>query len=74
MKDKGLERILMVIFGMGGITLLIIASVRPMLPSEIMMVTSVGSFSLLVVLIRALSLRFLRARESVKKVPAEQGS
>ncbi len=65
MKDKGLERILMVIFGMGGITLLIIASVRPMLPSEIMMVTSVGSFSLLVVLIRALSLTLSKAKTGV---------
>ncbi len=64
MEDKGLERMLMVIFGMGGIALLIVASVRPMLPSETIMITSVGSLSLLGVLIR--SLFFFRAKAGVK--------
>ncbi len=64
MKDKGLERILLVMFGMGGITLLIIAFLQTMLPSETMMVTPIGSLSLLVVLIR--SLFFFRAKAGVK--------
>ncbi len=46
MKDKGLERMLMVIFGMGGIALLAVTLVRPMLPFETIMIASVGSLSL----------------------------
>ncbi len=64
MEDKGLEKMLMVIFGMGGIALLIVALVRPMLPSEVMMITSIGSISLLGVVIR--SLFFFRAKAGVK--------
>ena len=66
MEDKGLGKILMVIFGMGGIALLIVASVRPMVPSETMMITSVGSLSLLGVVIRVVSLRFLKVKTDDK--------
>ncbi len=62
MADKGLERMLMVIFGMGGIALLIVTLVRPMLPPETIMIASVGSLSLLGVVIRVVLLRLSRAK------------
>ena len=63
MGDKVLDIFLMVFFGMGGITILVIAGTRPMPVSEIIMTTSVGLIGLFVVLNRALSLRPMRAKD-----------
>jgi len=70
-RDKALDIFLMMLFGMGGITILILAWAQPMLLPERILTTSVGSVGLFWVLIRALSLIAMRARMCVEEVPAE---
>ena len=60
MRDKGLGIFLMVLFGMGGITILILAWAWPMPLPERILATSVGSIGLVWVLTRALLLGYFR--------------
>ncbi len=69
-RDKALDIFLMMLFGMGGITILILGWTQPMPLSERILTTSVGSIGLFWVLIRALLLIAMRARMCVEEVPA----
>ncbi len=73
-RDKSLDIFLMVLFGMGGITILILAWAQPMLLPERILTTSVGSMGLLWVFVRALVRRPLRADTSVALVLLEAQS
>ena len=57
MRDKGLDILLMGIFGMGGVTILILAWVRPMSMFERVFPSVIGSLGLLFVLVKVLLLR-----------------
>jgi len=69
MRDKALDILLMVLFGMGGIAVLTLAWARPMPVSERILATFVGSIGLLWVLIRVLLLRFVLTKTGMAKVP-----
>ena len=70
-RDKTLDIFLMVLFGMGGITILILAWAQPMpLPGRIL-TTSIGSIGLFWVLIRILLLHSVLAKMGTAKVPEE---
>ena len=69
MTDKSLDIFLKLLFGLGGITLLVIAWVQPMLVSERVLTASVGSIGLGWVLARWLFSRTGKA--AWQKVPAE---
>lgn len=71
MEDKGLNIFLMLLFGMGGIVILIIAWIRPMPVPERILATAVGSIGLLGVLIRAQLLRSAVAKTSIGENRAE---
>ncbi len=57
MIDKGLEKLLMGFFGIGGITILILAWAQPMPLPERMMTISIGAIGIVWVLARLLSWR-----------------
>ena len=57
MTDKGLEIFLMLLFGMGGTTILIVAWVQPMPVFERILATFIGSIGLFGGLVRLLLLR-----------------
>ena len=58
MTDKGLDRLIYAIFGIGGMAILILAWVRPMTLSERIPVIFIGSIGFIYALIRALLSRF----------------
>ena len=58
MIDKGLDRLLNCIFGVGGITILILAWVQPMPASDRIFAIFVGSIGFMWVFIRVLLSRF----------------
>ena len=62
MRDKGLDRLLSCIFGLGGITILILTWVHPMPASDRIFAVSIGSIGFLGVLTRIVLLRFKPAR------------
>jgi len=72
MGDKGLGKLLMALLFMGGITLFTTASVRPMQLSEIILVISLGTVSLLGVLIPSLYLLWIKVNS--KKEPMVRGT
>ena len=55
MRDKGLQLFLMVVFGAGGIGILVLAWIQPMTLHERILITFVGSVGVLWMLIHALS-------------------
>ena len=61
MRDIGLDILMMVVFGIGGITILVLAWIQPMSPAERILSISVGSAGLLGVLIRIVLLMSVRA-------------
>ena len=67
MGDKSLGIFLMVLFGMGGITILIIAWVQPMSLPERIVTTSIGSIGPFWVLGRTISLRSMLAKIGIRK-------
>ena len=71
MGDKSLGIFLMVLFGMGGIIILIVAWAQPMPASERILTTFVGSIGIIWTLIRALLLMSAPAKVDVKKGLAE---
>ena len=73
-RDKTLDIFLMVLFGMGGITILVITWAQPMPLLERIVTASIGSIGLFWVLVRLLICRFLRADTSVTSVPVEAQS
>ena len=71
MIDKSLEIFLMLLFGTGGITILVLAWVPAMPLSERIVTICVGAMGLLWVLVRASTLMLARAKINVKKPLAE---
>ena len=71
MHDKSLDIFLMAWFGVGGITILVIAWVQPMPVSEKILSVFIGSVGLLWVLIRALMLMATPARAAIGKSPSQ---
>ena len=71
MRDKGLDIFLMVLFGVGGIAILVLAWTRPMPVPERILTTSVGAIGFFGVLARALFLVFEQGRINLEKDSAE---
>ena len=76
MIDKSLGVFLMVLFGVSGMAILVLAWLWPMPASERILTTFVGATGLFMALIRALLLKFPRARadaeQSTVKVEVEE--
>ena len=70
MRDKTLDIFLMAVFGVGGIIILIIASVQPMPASEKILSVFIGSAGLLWVVVRALMLTATLARAAIGRSPS----
>jgi hypothetical protein len=68
-RDKTLDIFLMVLFGIGGIAILILAWTRPMSLAERILTTSIGSIGISWALVRAVILLLMRAKISVAKNP-----
>ncbi|GEM_PF-1083435 len=62
MTDRTLDIFLMVLFGLGGLTILTLAWVQPMPASERILATIIGSIGLVWVFFRALSLKLIPAK------------
>lgn len=62
MIDRGLEKLLMVIFGAGGIVIFVHVLAQPMLAHERVSAIIIGSMGLFWVLIRVLLWRSMRAK------------
>ena len=73
MRDKGLDIFLMVLFGVGGIVILVLAWTRPMPVPERILTTSIGAIGFFGVLARALFLLFEQGRINLEKDSAEVG-
>ena len=71
MIDKSLGIFLMVLFGISSIAVLILAWVWPMLSSERILATVIGTAGLFVVLIRARLLKSLQDKTDTEQVPVE---
>ena len=71
MRDKSLDIFLMVLFGISGIAVLILAWVRPMTASESILTIFIGSAGLFMALTRARLLKSLPSRTDVEPAPAE---
>ena len=71
MRDKTLDIFLIVLFGLGGIAILILAWVQPMQVSERIFTTIVGSIGPFWVLIRAPLLRSISANMGDAKASDE---
>ena len=68
MRDKPLGIFLMVLFGISGIAILMLAWLQPMLASERILTTFVGSIGLFVALVRALMLKSPQAKTDGEQV------
>ena len=73
MKDKSLDILLVVLFGLSGMTILTLAWVQPMAISERILTTIIGSIGLIVSLTKWLMLKSAPARESTRQVFIEVG-
>ena len=71
MVDKSLSIFLIVLFGISGIAILILAWVWPMPASERILTIFVGSSGLLMSLIRVLMLKSLQAKPVAEQVAVE---
>ena len=70
-RDKTLDIFVILLFGMGGIAILILAWAQPMSLSERIMTTSIGSTGLLGMLVRVLLRKHLQADTSAESVPVK---
>jgi hypothetical protein len=70
MRDKSLDIFLMVLIGMPGIAILVVACTRPMLITEMILAISIGLAGLFWVFTRALLLKTMPAETGTEKVPA----
>lgn len=68
MKDKSMEVFLAVMFGILGLTIIVLAWVRPMPESERILTTLIGSIGLLLALGRGLFLKTSRQETDVEHV------
>ncbi len=66
MIDKTLDIFLIVLFGAGGMAILIMAWIQPMSLSERILSTSIGAIGLVWVLLRALQFRSLHASDDAE--------
>ena len=73
MIDKSLSIFLMVIFGISGTAILMLAWLRPMPESERILSTFIGSVGLIVAFTRALLLKSPQSRTDVEMVQVEAG-
>ena len=71
MEDKAFNIFLMVLFGVGGVTILILACMRPMPMTEKVLTIFIGSGGLFGVFIRALLLKSKPAEISNEKCSAK---
>ena len=71
MRHEALHIFPMILIGMAGITLLVLAWARPMPVSDRILTTCIGATGLFVALIRALLLRSRLAKLRVDRIPAE---
>ncbi len=68
MRDKSLDILLMTLFGVSGITILILAWWQPMPGPEIILTTFIGVFGIGVALSRIPVLKSAKARAEAKQV------
>ena len=68
MGDKSLSILLVVLFGISGMTILVLAWVQPMPASERILTTIIGSVGLLVALVRARLLQSPQAKVDTEQV------
>ena len=73
MKDKSLDILLVVLFGLSGMTILTLAWVQPMVISERILTAIIGSIGLIVSLSKWLMLKSALARENTRQVFVEVG-
>ena len=73
MKDKSLDILLVVLFGLSGMTILTLAWVQPMVISERILTAIIGSIGLTVALTKWLMLKSALARENTRQVLVEVG-
>ena len=71
MRDKSLDILLMVVFGISGMVILMLAWLRPMLEEERILTTVIGSAGLLMTFHRALLFKFHKVEVKDKSVPVE---
>ena len=68
MGDKSLSMLLAVLFGISGVTILVLAWVQPMPASERILTTIIGSVGLFVALVRARLLKSPQAKVGTEQV------
>jgi len=73
-KDKTLDILLVILFGLGGIAILIMAWAQPMTPTERTLTISIGSMGLFGMLIRMLIHKHLPANNHTEPLPVEARS
>ena len=71
MIDRPLGIFLIMLFGISGIALLVLAWLRPMSESERILTISIGSVGLFVALVRMLLLRPLKTRAGAEQTAVE---
>ena len=71
MRDKSLDILLMILFGIGGIIILVLTWSQPMLLPERILSTSIGSIGLVWTTARALSLRPMPAEMAVERIESQ---
>lgn len=71
MKDKALDTFSVILFGTGGIAILVLAWVQPMPVWERILTSLVGSVGLVGVLVRAPGLRSMQGKMGAEKPQAE---
>jgi len=67
MGDKSLDIFLMLVFGIGGITILIVAWAQPMSVFERVLTVSIGSTGLFWVLVRTIPLKSMLVKLGIRK-------
>ena len=71
MRDKSLDMFLMVLFGISGIAILVLAWIWPMTASERIPAAFAGSIGISVALVRALLLKPLQAGTDADQFPVK---
>ena len=67
MGDKSLDIFLMIVFGIGGIIILITAWIQPMSVLERVLTVSIGSIGLFWVLVRTIPLKSMLGKLGIRK-------
>ena len=71
MRDRSLDILLMVFFGIGGIIILVLTWSQPMLLPDRILSTSIGSIGLVWTTVRALSRKSMAAEMIAERVESE---